>query len=347
MGRKQVDAEASAGGVLKLRDVALKAKVSAATASRVLNGRHELVSPATFRKVMKVIEELDYAPAALGRALRRGNSNMVALLLPDVQNPFYSAIANSVERCLRQDNISLVLCNTGEDPRTQDVALRQVRGFLTQAIVLLGAVDSPGLREAARQGVPLVYVNRRPPPGLPGTFVGIDNARAGEDVARLLYSQGARRFGVIRGPMHSSASRERFSGFSDTLKELGCRLKTGMVWDGELSIQCGWELGERVLAAGQLDAVFCGNDLLAYGLRSRLVEEGVRVPGDLAIVGFDDTPLNRWLAPWLTSVRIPYEVIGQTVRDLMRNGLPATPGEIVLEHTLIERARRGADGGNP
>lgn len=326
-------------GALKLRDVALKARVSVATASRVLNGQHDVVSPKTYRRVVKLIEELGYAPATLGRALRQGQSNMVALLLPDIQNPFYSAIANSVEQALRQDDVSLVLCNTGEDPQSQDAALRQVRGFRARCVALLGAVDSPGLYDAAHQGVPLVFVNRRPPPGLNGTFIGIDNRKAGGDVARLLHAQGVRRFGVIHGPMHSSASRDRFGGFADTLQELGCKLHVGTVWDGELTIQCGWDLGVKVLAkADRLDAVFCGNDLIAYGLHRRLVEHGLRVPEDLLIVGFDDTPLNRWLAPWLTSVRVPYEAFGTTVRELLRNSEASSPREVLLEHRLIERA---------
>jgi LacI family transcriptional regulator len=327
-------------GNLKLSDVALKAKVSAATASRVLNGHQELVSPSTYRRVLKVIKELGYKPTPLGRALRQGHSNMVALLLPDIQNPFYSAIASSIEQSLQTEDISLVLCNVGEDPAIQDDVLRQVRGFRTRCILMLGAVDSPGLREAVRQGERLVFVNRRPPDDLKGTFVGINNQRAGGDVARMLHEQGARRFGVMRGPMHSSASRDRFTGFSETLRLLGCKLRTDMVWDNELSIQSGWELGAKVLAkVERLDAVFCGNDLIAYGLHRRLVENGVRVPHDLVIVGFDDTPLNRWLAPWLTSVRVPYESFGVTVRELMREPTSTGPREIILEHRLVERAR--------
>lgn len=338
MGRRRADGDAAAGGDVKLSDVALKAKVSMATASRVLNGQQDLVSPATFRRVRKVIDELGYAPAALGRALRRGHSNIVALLMPDIQNPFYSAIANSIERNLQLDGISLVLCTTGEDPQTQDAALKQALGFKALGVALLGAIQSPGLLAAAAQGVPLVFINRKPPPGLPGLFVGIDNVKAGGDVARLLYEHGGRRFAMIRGPMHSSASRDRFEGFSRTLKELGCPLGAGMVWSGKLSIECGWDLGTKVLArAEQIDAVFCGNDLIAYGLHRRLVENGLRVPGDMGIVGFDDTPLNRWLAPWLTSVRVPYEDFGAAVRRLLGGTDLPESREILLEHRLVER----------
>lgn len=338
MARKRPDADSHSGSGPKLSDVARKAKVSVATASRVLNGQRDLVSSSTYRRVRKVIDELGYAPAALGRALRRGHSNLVALLLPDIQNLFYSAIASSIEQSLQGDGISLVLCNTGDDPEAQDAALRQVLGFRARGVVLLGAMDSPGLRAAATQGVSLIYINRRPPPGLEGVFVGIDNARAGGDVARLLYEHGGRRFGMIRGPMHSSASRDRFAGFSQTLQELGCKLSASMVWSGELSIQCGWDLGAKVLAkADRLDAMFCGNDLIAYGLHRRLVDNGLRVPDDLAIVGFDDTPLNRWLAPWLSSVRVPYEEFGPTVRRLLGDSQLPAAHEVLLEHHLVER----------
>lgn len=336
--RQAIEELRASGETVKIADVAKLAGVSQTTVSRVLNEQRSLVSRTTYRKVEKVIEQLGYQPTALSRALRQGHSNLVALLLPDTQNPFYSTIADSIEVCLQQDGLNLVLCNTRENAQVQDAALRHMQSFRIRCCAMLGAVDSPGLREAAERKVPLLFINRAPPDGVVAPFVGIDNRAAGADVARFLVGKGIRSAGVIGGPTSSSASRARFEGFRDAMAALGAPIDADHIWHAELSIQAGYDLAAAILAGRDRPrAVFCANDLIAYGLHTRAVEAGLRVPEDLFLVGFDDNPLNRWLAPWLTSVHIPYQEFGPIVRSIIADGGAREPGSILLPYSIVER----------
>lgn len=334
--RQSIDDFRASGDTVKIADVARLAGVSQTTVSRVLNGQRTLVSRATFRRVERVIEELDYKPTALGRALRQGQSNLVALFLPDTQNPFYSAIADSIEVCLQQDGLNLVLCNTREDAAVQDAALRHLLSFRVRCFIMLGAVDSPGLRDAAER-TPFLFINRYPPAGVVAPFIGIDNNAAGADIARYLVARDLTDVGVVKGPSSSSASRSRFEGFHDTMAALGHPIRPENIWQSELSIKAGYDLGEAII--GRTDTprtIFCANDLISYGLHKRATEAGIRVPEDLLIVGFDDNPLNRWLASWLVSVQVPYQEFGPIVRSIIAEGRPAAD-QIILPHLIVER----------
>ncbi|MDF2371952.1 MAG: LacI family DNA-binding transcriptional regulator [Rhizobiaceae bacterium] len=328
----------ASGNSVKIADVAKLAGVSSTTVSRVLNGQNKLVSKSTYRRVERVIGALNYQPGALGRALRQGQSDLVALFMPDTQNPYYSAITDSIEVCLQQDGVSLVLCNTREQPLVQDAALQLVLSFRIRCIVMLGAVDSPGLRSAIGGSVPVLFINRAPPEGVVAPFIGIDNRAAGSDVAKHLHQKGLTRVGAIRGPLGSSASRLRFEGFRDSMADFGKPIEPNDTWLSELTIQAGYELAHEVLKdSDRPQAIFCANDLIAYGFYRRAEECGVKVPEELLLVGFDDNPLNRWLAPWLTSVSIPYERFGPVVRAMISGNEGDYAGPVLLDHRIVER----------
>ena len=314
--RQAIDDFRASGETVKIADVARLAGVSQTTVSRVLNEQRTLVSRATYRRVERVIEELDYQPTALGRALRQGQSNLVALFLPDTQNPFYSAIADSIEVCLQQDGLNLVLCNTREDAAVQDAALRHLLSFRVRCFVMLGAVDSPGLRDAAERKTPLLFINRFPPAGVVAPFIGIDNYAAGADIARYLVARDATDVGVISGPSIAPQN----------------------TWQSELSIKAGYDLGAAIIGRTDMPrAIFCANDLISYGLHKRATEHGIRVPENLLIVGFDDNPLNRWLAPWLVSVQVPYQEFGPIVRSIIADVGRPIADQIILPHLIVER----------
>lgn len=340
--KKAIEEFLASGSPVKIADVAEMAGVSPTTVSRVLNGQRTLVSKGTYRRVERVIDALNYRPGALGRALRHGHSNLVALFVPDTQNPFYSSIADSIEICLQQDSVNLILCNTREEPEIQDSALRHVLSFQIRCVVMLGAVDSPGLRSAADGNVPILFINRAPPEGITAPFIGIDNHLAGSDVARHFIEKGVKRGGVISGPLASSASRLRFEGFRQTMAELGAPVDINFTWQTDLTIQAGYDLADAILDRDDPpEAIFCANDLIAYGFFRSAAERGIRVPEDILLVGFDDNPLNYWLAPWLTSVRIPYESFGPVVRAMISESAENSAGTVLLMHRIVERAWTG------
>ncbi|MBX6321773.1 MAG: LacI family DNA-binding transcriptional regulator [Rhodospirillaceae bacterium] len=303
---------------VRIADVARTAGVSISTVSRVVNGLDGKASPDTVARVRAAVAKLDYRPARVGRALRTAQTQLVALLTPDTSNAFYAAIAHSIEGAMAGTGHAMILCNTREDPAVQDHYLEEMEAQMVRGIALLGAVDSPGLRRAARRGLPIVFVNRKPPAGVDGPFVGIDNRRAGREIADHFLERGFRPCGAIHGPLTSSASRERFEGYRDRLAEAGAPLDPDLVRGAQLTMQSGYANAHVLLQRDKRPrAIFCGNDLIAYGAFRRCRELGLAVPDDLALFGFDDNPLNEWIAPWLSTVHVPCDVVGPLVMSAM------------------------------
>jgi len=324
-----------------IASVATRAGVSIATVSRVINGETGLVRKSTADRVLNAIEELRYRPQPAGRALRTRQTRSVAVLVPDTLN-IMGAVATSIEMALREDGKVMFLCNTHGNPDLQDAYLDEMRAHMVGAIVVVGAVESPVLSAHLADGDPIIFAIRKSPVGA-APFVGIDSYAAGRDVANHMLAAGYDPCATIHGQLISSASREMLHGFRDRLVEGGGRLDERHVLEcPSWSIEQGYHVFSRLMEVRPRPrAVFCFGDNIAYGAHRRCVELGLRVPEDLALFGFEDNPLNEWLAPWLSTVRVPYMRFGPAIREIM-NRLPASDAEadtphIILPHTLVVR----------
>src|SRR5262249_43239345 len=187
-------------GKVTIEHVAERAGVSIATVSRVLNGIDKKVSEETIDRVRSVILEMGYRPTRVGRALRRLESHLVGMLIPDTTNAFYAAIAQSVEVALRADATAMILCNTAENPSIQDAYLDEMEGHLVRGIAFWGAVASRGWERLIAGATPLVFVTRKPPMAGGGPFVGIDNYAAGREIGAHFVERHYQRCAVIHGP---------------------------------------------------------------------------------------------------------------------------------------------------
>jgi LacI family transcriptional regulator len=307
--------------------------------SRVVNGVAKKASPETAARVWAAVHALGYRPMSVGQTLRQRQSRLVALLAANLANPAMAAIAASVEAALRSAGLVMVLCDTHDRADLQDEYLLEMRAQLVRATVLLGAVASPQLTALTRAGDTLLFVGRRSPAetaAAPACFIGIDNRRAGMDVAALLRQHGVTAPGLIHGPRSSSATADRINGFL-AAQPNPASVRAGSA-DGLDHVDIGYRCALDVLGPeGARRGVFCASDLIAYGAHRRLVEAGLQVPRDVILVGFDDNPLNDWVAPWLSSVRVPYGRFGPMVADAL---VPLERGEAVREilpHQLVPR----------
>jgi len=251
-------------------------------------------------------------------------------------------VASSLEPVLREAGMSMLLCNTAENPERQDEYLDQVMSRGISAVVLLGAVESPGLQRVAQTETPVVFVNRRPPTPVTGHFVGIDNRSAGAAVADHFVSRGYRDCAVIHGPQRCAASAERLAGFRARLSQHGIKLPASRQIESALTSDAGYERARTLLTRSRPPrAVFCGNDSIAYGVHGAASETGLRVPDDLAIFGFDDNRLNRWLAPWLSTVHVPVQDFGPAIAEILQerrnDGATQPPATVLLPYTLVIR----------
>jgi LacI family transcriptional regulator len=340
MGRMtRKETELLAGQPVSIASVARRAGVSIATVSRVINGVANKASPATIAKVREAVAALDYRPSSAGKSLRQKQSRLVAVLAANMANPTMAAIAASAEIALRERGLVMVLCDTHDRAELQDEYLREMRSQQARAIVLLGAVRSPLLDSFRAGPTPLVFVNRVDPGAADSRFVGIDNAAAGRDVSLHAIARGLLKPAVIHAPLTSSATRARVEAILATYAAAGHPIpaERQLGPPAEVHLRIGFQAVTQLAESGiACDACLCTGDLIAFGAHRAMVERPAQF-GRMAFYGFDDNPLNDWIAPWLTSVRIPYDAYGTAIVDLIVDEDTAASAQRILRYSLVHR----------
>jgi LacI family transcriptional regulator len=301
-----------------IKDVASRAGVSIGTVSNVVNRPH-VVSPATRSRVQAVIQELGYVRDESARQLRAGHSRMLALLVLDLGNPFFVDVARGAEQAAHDEGLNVITCNSGQrmDREASYLAMlaeQRVRG------VLLSPVDASGNSLAAfrRSGIPYVFVDRTVPTG-EACSVSVDDVVGGTLAARHLIDTGHQSIAFVNGPAVLAQCRDREAGVRAALAEARSPGRQLSVLEVEgLDVASGRDAGARILGLSpRPTAVFCANDLLALGVLQAMVAGGVRVPQEMAIVGYDDIEFAAAAAVPLTSVRQPAVKLGYTAAQLL------------------------------
>jgi LacI family transcriptional regulator len=328
-------------GTPSIEVVAELARVSKATVSRVVNGQVGKVSDATRRRVQAAIKKLNYIPSRAGSALRSGRSEIVALVIPDRFNTYNQAIAGSLERALREHGKIMVLCTTDESPARQDEVLREMRLQLACGIVLLGAVESPGLRHAVENAEPIVLVNRRFPGQLAAPFIGTDNLTAAAAVADYFVANRLEPVTIVHGPLVSSATRERVSGFIERFRATAQRPDAVTCLAlANFSKEEGYHHSRPLFSgADPPRSIFCTSDEIAYGVARAGREVGLQPGRDITLFGFDGSPINEFLAPWLGTVCVAHEAYGPAITSLLQafwqGTAPDSNDELMIPYNLV------------
>lgn len=320
-----------------IKDVAERAGVSIATVSRVINGDPKHVSAKTRRVVQQAIEDLDYRPNRIGRALRSQTSDSYALIISNIQNNFYASVAWELERVLNETGKAIMFFNSNEDPDLQDRFLEEIRSRQLAGIFFLCAVESKHLPSMV-ESFPTIFINRKISSLADVSYVGIDDYAAARDLTKVILSKNAGRFGIIHGPKSSLTSSRRLQGVLDYCAEVGQTVESGDLFEADLSMEGGYQ-GAVGLLRREYNSIFCGSDQIAYGVFRRCRELGLSVPQDVRIYGFDDNPLNEWLAPWLDTVRVPHIGFARSSIQQMRNLNSGGPQrDVILPYELIIRS---------
>lgn len=301
-----------------LRDVARAAGVSAATASRALNGSARNVRQENIARVLAAAAALDYEPDLSAQAIARGSTSTVALVVSGVDDPYFSSIAAGVTAGAEAADLIVTMAVSDRSPERELQIVRTLRGHRPRAVILTGSrIDGAGTREALIEeltayrtaGGGVVMISQ---PDLPFPTVAIDNAGGARRLALALAGRGYRRFAVIRAADRIRTSRDRYQGFVTGLREAGVR--ESLVVEAEFTRAGGYtagrELAERGLLAG-VDVLFAVTDVMAIGAMTALRDVGL-VPGaDVAVAGFDDIASATDVAPALTTVAVPLHAVGE------------------------------------
>lgn len=297
-----------------VRDVARLSGVSTATVSRYFGGKADAIAPKTLESVKRAAEELGYTPSEIGRSLRLARSRVVVMMVPDATNHFTADVASSVENALKKFGLSMVLANASENAEQQDRLLSDAQGLRARAVVLQGAIDTPRLREMCGRQNNIIFVNRRPAQGIVAPYVGVDNYAAGFAVGEHFAKRGYVNCVAIHGPRNYSGSSERLDGFIAGYGNVGQIQQL----EGLYTMESGYDHGRRLLRErAEKLSIFCGNDMIAYGVHRAAIEVGLRIPEDVVVMGFDDNRLNDWLAPWLSTVTVPAVEFGPAIAHLI------------------------------
>ena len=303
-----------------VKDVAAAAGVSLGTVSNVLN-RPERVSAATRDRVEQAMRELGFVRNESARQLRAGRSRTVAFVMLDATNPFFTDVAQGIEEAAEDQDLSVFLCNSHNRPERELAYLRRLEQQRVQGVLVTPIdPDSVALTELAGRGTPVVVVDRtRSDDDL--CTVSVDDVLGGRLAVGHLLDLGHRRIAYIGGPEHVGQVRDRRAGARQALAAEGLSPDDLVVLSTEaLTVAEGLAAGERLAGLPRRTrptAAFCANDLLALGLLQRAVSLGMRVPEDLAIVGYDDIDFAAAAAVPLTSVRQPRLLLGRTAAELL------------------------------
>lgn len=307
------------GSASSIREVAKRAGVSLGTVSNVLN-RPEIVAEETRRKVQQAIEEIGFVPNGSARQLRAGRSQHIGLVVLDVANPFFTEVARGVEDTVSQAGYVVILCNSDDSFEKESHYLQVLEEQRAQGVLITPVQNDAGYLQRLRQrGIAVVLLDR-PSRIKDLCSVAVDDVRGGEIAAMHLLEQGHQRLAFVHGPLSIRQCADRRRGVLRALKTQGLDPATALVdiatpaqnaSAGEASI-------EQLLEASiKPTAAFCANDLLALGVMRALLKRGLRIPEDMALVGYDDIEFASVLATPLTSIRQPKYELGHAAAELL------------------------------
>ena len=324
-------------------DVARLAGVSTATVSRALNGTGR-IAPATSAAIDAAVRQLGYHPNTVARSLVTKSTQTIALLLPDIANPFYAALVSGIQQRALAAGSTMLLCTTEGDPKREEQYLSLLRAKQVDGVLVDGLVLPPErVADFVREGLPIVCLDR----DIDSTsvpLVQVDNRLGARLATEHLLSLGHTRIAHVAGAPGLRISDERVNGYRDALAATAVEPDPALVAVGSFTEEGGYEATRTLLAATTLTAVFAANDLSALGVMHAIVESGRRVPDHVSVVGFDDLRLAAHTTPPLTTVHQPAFEIAQRATQLLLDlaGGRDVPQRLhLLEPGLVVRGSTG------
>jgi LacI family transcriptional regulator len=290
-----------------IRDVARAASVSVATVSRVLNDA-DPVSPATRERVLAAAAALDFVPHSGARSLSTRRTDTIGVILPDLHGEFFSELIRGIDLETRARGLHLLLSHSHGDPHEAQAVLRAMRSRVDAMVVMSPYADEGVLAAALGGRTPVVLLGSGGEIGGHPRF-DIDNLGGAYAVTDHLLQSGYHRIAFVAGPAGNIEASQRLAGYRAALAARGEAVE--QVVQGDFTQASGYEAARRLLAEARPEAIFAANDMMAIGCLQALREAGLRVPGDVALAGFDDIPIARFVDPPLTTVGVPIAEIGR------------------------------------
>jgi LacI family transcriptional regulator len=323
-----------------IRDIAERAGVSINTVSRALNNKPD-ISEETRRKILKIAQELGYVKNATASSLRSKQTNIVGVIIADSANPFYAEVLKGIEAASRKYGYQIMLMNTERIYENEEKAIEVLLQRRVDGLLITPVQDkSDDIRALIERKVPFVIVGRHFEE-LEVDEIHSDEVKGGYLATRHLIERGRKNIIMISGYLFKSAAYMRLEGYRKALKEYGIPFSEKMIIETDIDIESGYRAMREAIEKGlEFDAVFCYNDLLAFGAIKALKECGYRIPEDVAVVGYDDIVYSSFVCPSLTTVRIKkFEMGFEAFRMLLQRlkGRRKRRKRVILDVELVVR----------
>jgi LacI family transcriptional regulator len=328
-------------------EVAKRAGVSIATVSNVIRGTRR-VSPKLTERVQTAIRELNYSPNEIARSLKVRQTRMLAMVLPDITNPFFPEIIRGAEDTAFERGYFLMTANTDEQIGRERRIVAALRSYRVDGVLLASAsgTDTSHLKSTIDAGVALVCLDRTVP-GVKTDAVLLDNVRGARECVRHMIQKGHRRIAIITGPLDVQTGRERLRGYEEALREADIPAEHGRILEGDFRHDSGYRLGKQIFErpvseqAARPTAIFVCNGVMTLGVLKAFEELNVRCPQDIALATFDDLAVESPFHPHLTTVVQPSYEMGARAAgiliDRIEGRIRKEPTTVRVAPTLIVR----------
>ena len=300
-----------------MRDVAREAGVSTATISHVINNTR-FVEKETKNKVLRVMKKLSYYPNSAAQSLRSKKTKVIGLIVPDISNFFFTNMIKGIENTLKKYGYTLILSDSDEN---LEIEKEQIKVFNAKSvdglIVAPASGDHSFLKKLLNRNSPIVFVDRKPQGYCPGDCILVDNVKGAYNAVSLLIKKGHSKIGVITGLSGLTTSVERIMGYKTALVDYGIKIDQNLIKMGDGKYDSGYKLMKELLLNSNITALFVVNNLMTIGAIQLLKEKHIKVPDELAIIGFDDYKWASITSPPLSVVKQPSSRIGEKASELL------------------------------
>ncbi len=304
---------------ITIREVAERAGVSISTVSRVLNEKpHDYVKEETRKKVLQAIEELNYKPDRRAQSLRGAKTGIIGLVMPIGFNPFYEQFSYAIENACYREDYGLLMCDShGDIERERTYIDLLVRQKVDGIILTTMGLKKKDLDELISRGIIVILADEDVPEvNAPAVFA--NNYLGACQATQYLVDLGHKSIAFITGPLSILSARDRLNGYVDTLKKNYLQIDESLIQEGDYTYKSGYLATKRLLKKKNFTAIFCSNDLMAFGAMRALQDRGYRIPNDYSIVGFDDMYFSSISNPQLTTVSQPVNKMAQKIFEAFK-----------------------------
>ncbi|WP_053955480.1 LacI family DNA-binding transcriptional regulator [Inediibacterium massiliense] len=327
---------------ITIKDIARLAQVSTATVSKVINNKDEHISDPTRKKILNIMNEYNYIPNTAARSLVTKKTNTIGLIIPDIRNPFFPELARGVEDQANESGYNVILCNTDDDEEKEEKCVSMLIEKMVDGIIFTASSKRTGeFRRFKNNKIPIILVDRDLDLKHIKGKITVDNRNGAYEGVKHLITCGYEEILFLSGPYTSYTSVERLEGYKKALKEYSIPYKGENIIEGTYQRGWGYEIIKKLLGEKRkFDGLFCGNDLIAIEAIKALQEEGIKVPYEVGVVGFDDIYMSSLIDPSLTTIKQPIYEMGYKAVQMLINTLQGhinNPQNILLETQLIIR----------